>query len=79
MYARFFNLAGQAFIAYDAQLSRELNRFFEKKTKNKKTANNLDLTTSMTHRGIILGISFSFGLFSIVLTDGLFSTVEKKN
>lgn len=33
----------------------------------------------MTHRGIILGISFSFGLFSIVLTDGLFSTVEKKN
>lgn len=38
----------------------------------------MDLTTSMTHRGIILGISFSFGLFSIVLTDGLFSTVEKK-
>lgn len=32
----------------------------------------------MTHRGIILGISFSFGLFSIVLTDGLFSAVKKK-
>lgn len=31
----------------------------------------------MTQREIILGISFSFGLLSIVLTDGLFSTVKK--
>lgn len=45
--------------------------------KRKTTENNLDLITSMTQREIILGISFSFGLLSIVLTDGLFSTVKK--